>query len=84
LSSTEKNPDQLFFSHAINVLSVLCVSWGVIFGSLTLILAIVAIKQIYSSKPAEKGILSAVLGMVLGLFAIVSNIVTMFLIYAYG
>jgi hypothetical protein len=79
---TEKNPDQLFFFHAENVLAVLCVSWGIIFGSVTLISGIVAMKQIYGSKYTEKGILSAVLGIVFGVLAIVSNLVTVFIIFA--
>jgi hypothetical protein len=82
LSYAETNPDQLFFVRAENVLDVLCVSWGIMIGSLALISGIVAMKQIYSSKNTEKGIPSAILGTVLGLFAIVSNLVTVFIIFA--
>ncbi len=80
----ETNVDQLFLFHAENVLAVLCVSWGIIFGSVTLISGMVAIRQIYSSRNTEKGILSAVLGTAFGLFAIVANIATVFIIYATG
>jgi hypothetical protein len=82
LYSIGKNPDQHFLLRAENVLAVLCVSWGIIFGSLTLISGIVAVNQIYSSKNTEKGIPSAVLGIVLGLLAIVSNLVTVFIVFA--
>jgi hypothetical protein len=82
LSYMEINPGQTFFSRAQEVLATLCVAWGVIFGSLSLILGMVAIKQVYNSKNTEKGILPAVLGMVLGLLAIVSNLVTVFILFA--
>ncbi|MGE5376479.1 MAG: DUF4190 domain-containing protein [Bacteroidota bacterium] len=82
LSYIEKYPGQHFFFQAENVLDVLCVSWGIIFGSLALIAGMVAIKQIYRNKNTEKGFPSAVLGMVLGLFAIVSNLATVFIIFA--
>ena len=82
LSYTEKNPDPLFFFQSENVLSVLSVSWGVIIGSVTLITGIVAMKQISGSKNTEKGILSAALGTGLGLVAILSNLVTVFIILA--
>lgn len=84
LSFTEKYLDQLFFVRAENALAVLCVSWGIIFGSVTLISGIVAIRQIHSSKNTEKGNLSAVLGTVFGLLAIAANMVTIFIIYANG
>jgi hypothetical protein len=82
LSYMEINAGQPFFSRAQDVVATLCVSWGIIFGSLTLIWGMVAMKQIYSSKNTEKGILPAALGMVLGLLAIVSNLVTVFVVFA--
>jgi Na+/H+ antiporter NhaC len=81
LSYTEKNPGQVFFFRAENVLVTLCVSWGIIFGSLTLISGIVAMKQIYSSKDTEKGLRSAVLGIVFGLSAFMTNLVTVAIIF---
>jgi hypothetical protein len=80
----ETVPDQLFFFRVENALAVLCVSWGLILGSVTLMTGVVAIKQIYSSKNTEKGILSVVPGTVCGLVAIVSNLVTLFMIFASG
>ena len=84
LSFNEKYLDQQFFLRAENALAVLCVSWGIIFGSMTLISGIVAIRQIHSGKNTEKGNLSAVLGTAFGLLAIVANIVTILIIYATG
>jgi hypothetical protein len=83
LAYLEKNRDQLFFLHAENVLAVLCISWGIIFGSVTLISGIAAMKRIYSSENTERGILPAVLGTGFGLAAVIANIVTVFIVFPY-
>ena len=81
LSYIERRTDQIFFQ-ADFLLGLFCFFWGIIVGLATLIIGIVAILRIVKSQNTEKGTPSAVFGAVLGLLAIISNLLFVYqLIY---
>lgn len=77
LSQIERRIDQILFE-AEFLLGLFCFFWGILVGSATLIIGVVAIRQIHNSQNTVKGTPSAVLGMVLGVSALVSNILFIF------
>ena len=77
LSYIERRTDQLFFEAGF-VVGLFCFFWGIVVGAVTFIIGIVAIRQINNSHNTEKGTPSAVLGIVLGLSALVSNVLFLF------
>jgi hypothetical protein len=82
LSQIERRTHQTFFEAGF-ILGLFCFFWGILVGSATLIIGVVAIQQIHNGQNTEKGIPSAVLGIVLGAAALVSNILFIFmLVYA--
>ena len=81
LSYIERITDKIFFQ-ADFLLGLFCFFWGIIVGLATLIIGIVAILRIVKSQNTEKGTPSAVFGAVLGLLAIISNLLFVYqLIY---
>jgi Domain of unknown function (DUF4190) len=81
LSYIERRTDQLFFE-AEFIVGLFCFFLGILLGSTALIAGIVAIRQIHNSQNAETGTSLAVLGIVLGLSAVVSNILFLFTIFS--
>jgi len=69
----EKRTEQFYFQ-AEFLLGLFCLFWGILLGSITFILGLVAIRQIRISQNTEAGTPSAVFSMVLGLSAIISNL----------
>ena len=79
LSYIERITDKIFFQ-ADFLLGLFCFFWGIVVGLATSIIGIVAILRIIKSQNTEKGTPSAVLGIVLGLSALVSNVVFIFML----
>jgi hypothetical protein len=77
----EKRTEQFYFQ-AEFLLGLFCLFWGVLLGLITLIVGLVAIREIRNSQNTEAGTPSAVFGAVLGLSAIISNLLFLYqLIY---
>lgn len=66
---------QEHFYQAEFILGVFCAFWGILLGSITLLIGIIAIRQIQNSQNLERGAGLATFGMILGAVAVLSNLV---------
>lgn len=69
------------FAQIIFPLAFICLFWGLVFGLAGIVTGILATLQIYVSQRTQTGTLSSVLGIVLGVAAIIVNLIFYFLVF---